>query len=228
MGANWASGFPPFLSHPQVPPGSALRTGQPPLASSISEPIRATPVATPPAEAPGERRPHAPPTQRPHSARAGPGERGLLPGCWVPASPPLARGPPSSYLATPSCRGWGFGGCSVSTMLMAAYSLIRNWSEGGSEDGDPCASPRPRTLLPGGGAAVSVHSKSRTVVALELPAGTVVSWGKTVAMTGSLVDTRSGAPTWIDSRGKQDTSGVLLGRPSVAELAGIMKAVVGR
>lgn len=142
MGANWASGFPPLLSHPQVPPGSALRTGQPPLASSISEPIRATPVATPPAEAPGERRPHAPPTQRPHSARAGPGERGLLPGCWVPASPPLAGGPPSSYLATPSCRGWGFGGCSVSTMLMAAYSLIRNWSEGGSEDGDPCASPR--------------------------------------------------------------------------------------
>lgn len=76
-----------------------------------------------------------------------------------------------------------------------------------------------RRPLPGGGAAVSVHSRSLTVPALELAAGPALSCGRTVAVTGSLLATLSRAPTWIGSRGKQDISRALLGRLRVAELA---------
>ena len=57
------------------------------------------------------------------------------------------------------------------------------------------------------------------MVALELATGPALNCGRTVAVTGTLPATRSGAPTWIGSRGKQDTSRALLGRPRVAELA---------
>lgn len=55
--------------------------------------------------------------------------------------------------------------------------------------------------------------------ALELAAGSALNCGRTVAVTGTLPATLSEAPTWIGSRGKQDTSRVLLGRPRAAELA---------
>lgn len=57
------------------------------------------------------------------------------------------------------------------------------------------------------------------MLALELAAGPVLNCGRTVAVTGTLPATLSGAPPWIGSRGKQDTSRALLGRPRVAELA---------
>lgn len=85
----------------------------------------------------------------------------------------------------------------------------------------PRQSPQLLTLrpLPEGGAAASVHSRSRTVLALALAAGPVLNCGRTVAVTGTLPAGRSGVPTWIGSRGKQDTSRALLGRPRAAELA---------
>lgn len=57
------------------------------------------------------------------------------------------------------------------------------------------------------------------MLALELAAGPALNCGRTVAVTGTLSATRSGAPTWIGSRGKQDTSRALLDRPRVAVLA---------
>lgn len=57
------------------------------------------------------------------------------------------------------------------------------------------------------------------MVALELAAGPALNCGRTVAVTGTLPATRSGAATWIGSRGKQETSRALLGRARVAEPA---------
>lgn len=57
------------------------------------------------------------------------------------------------------------------------------------------------------------------MLALGLAAGPVLNCGRTVAVTGTLPAARSGVPTWIGSRGKQDTPRALLGRPRAAELA---------
>ncbi|EPY74198.1 hypothetical protein CB1_002228002 [Camelus ferus] len=88
-------------------------------------------------------------------------------------------------------------------MFGGAYSLIRNWSAEGSEYRD------------------SFHSRSLTVLVLvlELAAGPALNCGRTVAVIGTLAATCSGAPIRIGSRGKQDTSKALLGRPRVVELA---------
>lgn len=56
-------------------------------------------------------------------------------------------------------------------------------------------------------------------MAPELAAGPGLNCGRTVAVTGTLPATRSGVPTWMGSRGKQETSRALLGRPRVAEPA---------
>lgn len=57
------------------------------------------------------------------------------------------------------------------------------------------------------------------MLALELATGPALNCGRTVAVTGMLAVTRSETPTWTGSRGKQDTSRALLGRPRVAEVA---------
>lgn len=57
------------------------------------------------------------------------------------------------------------------------------------------------------------------MLVLGLAARPALNCGRMVAVTGTLPATRSGAPTWIGSRGKHVTSRALLGRPRVAELA---------
>lgn len=85
---------------------------------------------------------------------------GLLPGCRVPASPPPAGASPASYLATSSRRSSGLGGCSAPTMFSGGYSLIRNWSAVGSQDGDCSTGPRPTS---------SRHRSSPTVLLKPRP-----------------------------------------------------------
>jgi hypothetical protein len=135
VGTNWASGLSSLCSHIlalSTSPGalplrwSHFRTGQPPSLLP-SGPPRATPTH--------RAQPNGAPSQRL-------GIR-LLPGCWVPASPPPTGTPSSPRLAKSSPRCSEIGGCSTPTMFSGVYSLIRNWGAEESEDGDACTSPRP-------------------------------------------------------------------------------------
>lgn len=175
MGAKGASGLPSITATLRLCPLRNPRPPQTPLdrlptVFSTSGPTPGLPTESRPST------PSSPPAPPTHGDAQGaraepqPGDWGVLPGCWVPASPPPAGPSPSSYSATPSGRSSGLGGCSAPTMFSGAYSLIRNWSMEGSEDRTPVPSrpasnrqgplPPPYSAKLGSGCLAPSHAPS--------------------------------------------------------------------